>query len=73
MFKQFFTPKISRRSEERLKLYINEKDARNTSGRGRWKATITDIDTNISYVVASCSCGIPYCMCDAYIVETLPN
>jgi len=71
MYKQLFTPKINRHSDERLKLYLNEEDSRNTAGRGRWKATVTDIVTNIKYKVAGCSCGAPYCMCDAYVVEII--
>ena len=72
-FRKGFWPKVSRKSSERLEIYLNETDYVNTRGRGRWKATITDIDSKISYRVAGCACSIPHYMCDAYIVEQLPR
>ena len=66
------TPKVNLKSKQRLSLYLNEEDAKKAGGRGRWEAEVTDIDTQIRYVLRGCSCGIAYCMCDAYIAKTLP-
>ena len=67
--RQLCTPKVSLKSEERLKLYLNEADALKIR-RGRWTADVTDIDTQVRYKLRGCACSLPYCMCDAYVVDT---
>jgi len=64
------TPKVSLKSAERLQFYINEADAKKIQRGWKWTAEVTDIDTQVRYKLRGCSCGAPYCMCDAYVVET---
>lgn len=70
-FRKLCTPKISLKSEDRLKLFLNEVDAMKIR-RGRWTAEVTDIDTQVRYKLRGCACSLPHCMCDAYVVDTYP-
>jgi hypothetical protein len=72
-YRQICTPKVSLKSNERLQLYLNEADAKKIGRGWEWTAEVTDIDTQVRYKLRGCSCGAPYCMCDAYVVEVYPK
>ena len=61
-----FTPRT--RTGERLKMRISPEDKAKIV-RGKWKATITDLNTGITYRVKGASCNLPRCMCDAVVTK----
>lgn len=65
--RNLLTPKVNLKSKERLNLFVSYEDYVKVR-RGRWKAVVTDLDTKVSYKLGGCSCGIPHCMCDAYVI-----
>jgi hypothetical protein len=71
--RQLCTPKVSLKSEKRLRFYISKDDAKKMLRGRKWKATVKDLDTSVSYVLKGCACGLPHCMCDAYVFETFSN
>ena len=66
------TPKVNLGSEDRLKLFLNEEDAKKIQNGFSWTADVTDIDTQIRYKLRGCACSLPRCMCDAYVVNIYP-
>lgn len=62
-----FTPRLTSTDARRLEMAISSDDLAKT-GRGNWRATITDQNTGIAYRVRGASCGLPRCMCDAVIL-----
>ena len=66
-----FTPRESKRSQNRLHMMLSDADIRACSG-SHWRATITDQNTGRRYVVESAPCGLR-CHCDAVIVKELAN
>lgn len=63
---KLFTPRT--KSWQRLRWTISAADKAKT-GRGRWRATITNLDDGQTYIVRGASCGLPRCMCDAVVVR----
>ena len=61
-----FTPRT--RTGERLKMRISPEDKAKIV-RGKWKATITDLNTGVAYRARGASCGLPRCMCDAIVIK----
>jgi hypothetical protein len=67
------TPKVNLNSEDRLRLFLNEADAKKIQRGFSWTADVTDIDTQIRYKLRGCACSLPSCMCDAYVVNIYPS
>ena len=62
--------KVSLKSDERLRLYLNGVDAKQIQRGWKWTAEVTDIDRQVRYKLRGCACSAPHCMCDAYVVDT---
>ena len=70
-----FTPLISRNSNERLSMEIDEaafERSKIGKGNGMWVAAVTDLNTGKRYAVRDNSCGRG-CHCDARILKEIPN
>jgi hypothetical protein len=60
-----FTP-VHRVTGERLELLVERQEL----PRGRkWTRVMTDLTTGRKYRAWQKSCGLPGCLCDAYVIE----
>ncbi len=66
-----FTPRISRQSDERMEMRLSAEDMAKIETGTKWKATVTDLNTGIRYVVEAAACNLPRYYCDAVIVSVL--
>ena len=67
-----FTPRISEQSQERKYMILSDVDYTKIR-RGSWSATVTDVNTGISYKVRGAPCSLPNCYCDAVIGEPVAS
>jgi hypothetical protein len=69
-----FTPRVNSASDDRVRMKLNATDYAKIR-RGRWRAVVTDQNTDKHYLVRGAGCGLPRCMCDAVIVSevTVPK
>lgn len=58
-------------SDDRERFYISKEDAA-VFRRGKWTATVTDLDTGTKYTLQAAPCTIPTCYCDAVILHAEP-
>jgi hypothetical protein len=66
-----FTPRISSKSNERLRMSISDTDYLKVERGHPWRAEVVDLNSNKRYLVRGAACGAPRCRCDAVIVKML--
>lgn len=64
-----FTPRVSSKSDERLRMSISDADYLKIERGRSWRAEVTDLNTGKRYLVRGAACGLPGCCCDAAIVK----
>lgn len=74
--RHFVTPRISKTSQDRLRLFVSCEDVKQiepmTDKRALkrvWKATVKDLDTKTIYRMESAARSLPGCYCDAVLME----
>lgn len=70
MNSQRFTPRLSDGS--RLNLLVSDDDHAKILRGQEWSATVSDIQTGMTYRVAGSECGLPGCFCDSVVLDVDP-